>query len=134
MRWMRSTSTSYNPGERGLFRLLVGAAFALAGWRAFWKWALPKKGGVLSTGNFNAIMKDMYLKPLQEQLNYEVNGLLNLMSKDVNRQGFGSGLGHVSYVPLTKWEKRKRKFKRWLKGYKPVIMTTKKKEELEDYY
>lgn len=133
---MKSTSRTSNPGERGLFRLLVGAAFALAGWRAFWKWVLPKPKRVAQTvGNVSTVMKDIYLKPMMEQLNYEVNGLWNLISMDTNRQVFGSpGLGHVSYVPPTKWEKRKRKFKRWVKSYKPVIMTQKKKEELEDYY
>jgi len=146
---MRSTSTSSNPGERGLFRLLVGAALALAGWRAFWKWALPKpKRGAASVLMMSQIMKDAYLEPLKQMMRQDrvlvdvkAGGLTAVMDREVKGAIDDHRIDVLRYMmqvpkapPLTKWEKRKMKFKRWLKGYKPVIMTQKKKEELEDYY
>lgn len=131
---MRSTSKTSNPGERGLFRLLVGAALALAVWREFWKWALPKpKRGALNTWMATEILKDHYMDAIR--------GALFDTSRMFNRYLYGTPppptieqyvQRRVKLDPLpheVAWARIKQK----LRPYKPILMTQRKKEDLEYY-
>ncbi len=158
---MRSTSTSSSPAATGLFRLLVGAGLVRLAWREFWKWALPKKSGPASVGDFMKVMKSYYLEPMKEQLMGSANVVIQpgtVVPFDVKpeepwcsafatamatetrsaEEAFKVDLHRQVYQPppprkLTRRRKLYNKLKWKLRGYKPIIMTQRTKEELEYY-
>lgn len=142
--WTRLTSTSSNNRvQRGLFWSLIGAGLVREVWRWFWKWVLPPKKRSAEVQGLLNIMKSYYLEPLKEQLKQETSVLVSIGStidKEVKGAVDDYRMDALRYMisspkppPLTKGERRKLKFKRWIKGFKPVIMTQKQKEELEYY-
>lgn len=130
--WMRSTSTSSNKGERGLFWFLIGAALVKSLWDVWWRWALPPRIP-FRVSDANVILKSYYLKPIEEQMSNEINGLLNLVQSNANRQAYDE-LWHYTAPPLPKgWDRVKRYSRRKWNHYRPVIMTNHQKEELRDW-
>lgn len=115
MRWMRSTSTNSNPGERGLFRLLVGAALVRALWKAYWKWALPARKALELRGLEN-ILREGYLEPIKEQL--WTTRLILDFKNDMSRQVY-----RPKPKKLTRTEKLKLKMKYKLHRLKPKLTT-----------
>jgi hypothetical protein len=102
-------------------------------WKAFWKWALPKKTTGRNNVYIGSILRDHYLSPLLDQLSSSKPLLIDVVS--------GVGDDHVvdsfRYERVVKrrkltWkQKLKCRTKEKLRRMKPVLTTQGKIEDLE---